>query len=206
MMAQNRMSPLTALFLGIFGVGAVAIGSSATVVLYALRIVDTKADAILAFTGQTVEGIPEFAQRLPELIESLPQLADTLVGSRTPGYVPNIEVVVKFVQDKRSGGFRPVLTITNHGEEMVSMLTVRIAALTADGAPVREWTEVVATPIALDRDMRGPLFAGETRYVVVSTRRTVLAEDRPGITGDVEISELRLWQPTGERVATASRE
>lgn len=205
MMGQNRMSPLTAFFLGIFGVGAVAIGSSASVVLYALRVVDSKADAILAIAGETVEGFPEFAQRIPELLESLPQIADTLGGLRSPGYAPNIEVDVKFVHSKRSDGYRPVLTITNTGDEMVSMLTIRIAALTEDGVPVREWTEVVATPIALDCDMRGPLFAGETRHVVVSTWRTVSAEDISALTGDVEISELRLWQPTSERVLTASR-
>ena len=62
MIGHNRMSPLTALFIGMFGVGAVGIASGAGVVLYAMRIIDTKASAIVGIAADTVQGLPDLHQ------------------------------------------------------------------------------------------------------------------------------------------------
>ncbi len=187
----TRMSPLTALFLGIFFVGAVTIGSAATVVLYGMRIVDTKASALIRFAGNTVEGLPELVQSLP------PAIGDLLHDRRAPEYAGKINVEVKLSADESSGVVRPVLTVRNAGDEVVSLLAVRVAALDANGVPVNDWTEVVATPLAIDDDWRGPLMPGATRYVVLSGSRS-LAGKAGTVTAVAEIGDVRIWEGKAE--------
>ena len=187
----SRMSPLTALFFGLFFVGAVTIGSAATVVLYGMRIIDSKASALIHFAGNTVEGLPELVQSLP------PAIGDILHDRRAPEYASRINVDVKLSADESSGTVRPVLTVKNGGDVVVSLLAVRVAALDANGVPVSDWTEVVATPVAIDDDWRGPLMPGATRYVVLSGRRS-LAGKAGMVTAVSEIGDLRVWEGTSK--------
>jgi len=198
MTVQKRMSPLTAFFLGVFGVSAVGITAVSAIVLYGMRIVDTKAANIVSFAGGTIENLPELFQSLP------PALGELLNDRRAPEYAENIDVEVQFVSDPQSGRVQPVLTITNKGSEVVSMLAVRVAALTDKALPVGEWTEVVATPIALDGDWRGPLYPGGVRYVVMSRcrRSAIVSTTGEAMVPAAEISELRLWRPESSRVAS----
>ena len=185
----GRMSPWTALFIGAFGVGAVGIAAGASVVLYGMRIAEKNVAQVLGLAEDAVEG-------LPELIESLPPgLAELLNDRRAPEYASKLNVIVKFVPDARGQGWHPALIITNEGDEVVSLLGVRVAALDAHGAPLKEWTEVVATPLAIDDDWRGPLMPHNTRYVVLSRSGGVDPDLVAGITGAFEISEVRVWQP-----------
>ena len=196
MTGHTRMSPLTALFIGIFGVGAVGIASGTMVVLYGMRIIDTKANEVLGFADNTIS---KTIDGLPALFDSLPRAVEELLSDRrAPEYAANLDVTADFVVDERSKGRRPVLTITNKGSEVVSFLAVRVAALNSRRLPIREWTEVVATPIALeDGDWRGPLFPGDTRYAVVSSSwRTVPADRAEQVITAVEISDIRIWQPS----------
>ena len=79
----------------------------------------------------------------------------------------------------------------------MSLLAVRVAALSQDSLPLREWTEVVATPIGLCNDWRGPIYPGNTRYVVLGSSWRSFPMERLGqITGAVEISDVRIWRPT----------
>lgn len=197
MNTHTRMSPLTALFLGIFGVGGVGIFAGAAVVLYTLRIIDNKASALIGFAGNTVESLPELIASLP------PAIGDVLSDRRAPDYAANLDLSVRFVANEQSEGVRPVVTVTNKGKEVVSMLAVRVAALDARKVPVREWTEVVATPIAVDDDWRGPLMPGATRHVVLSSWRSFPADKAESISAAPEISELRVWEPKN-RAAVAS--
>ena len=191
MTGQNtRMSPLTAMFLGMFGVGAVGIASGAGVVLYAMHIIDTKAATILGFAENTVEGLPALLESLP------PAVGELLNDRRAPDYAASIDVDLTFVKDQGRDVLRPVMTITNNGDEVVSLLAVRIAALDENRVPLRDWTEVVATPLAIDdNDWRGPLMPGATRYVAVSRWRSLPSGTDTVIQGAVEISEVRIWQP-----------
>ena len=192
MASPNRMSALTALVIGIFGLGAVVIASATGVALYGLQIVDSKASAILGFAGTTIEG-------LPDLIESLPPAVGELLNDRrTPEYAGNIDVEARFVPHERFDGVRPVLTITNNGSEVVSLLAVRVVALEDGKTPLEEWTEVVATPIAIDDNWRGPLMPGTTRHIPVSSWSRISAEKARDLSSAVEISEIRLWRSDDE--------
>jgi len=56
---------------------------------------------------------------------------------------------------------------------------------------------VVATPLAIDDDWRGPLMPGATRYVVLSGSRS-LAGKVGTVTAVTEIGEVRVWVGNGE--------
>lgn len=196
MTGPNRMSAMTALFLGVFGVGGVAISGLTGITLYGMRIIDRNVSVITTVVENTLSDLPRFVESLPEILEQMPRVANTLAGRRAPEYAGHIDVQLSFVKSSRVDGLRPVMTITNKGSEVVSMLVVRVAALSGDHVPIREWTEVVATPIAVDNEWRGPLFPGKTRHVVISSRRTVPESAADELLGAVEISELRLWQPS----------
>lgn len=116
---------------------------------------------------------------------------------RAPEYIENIEVDVAFRRDDRIGGLRPVMTIVNRGSEVVSLLAIRVAAMDADRIPLQEWTEIVATPLAIEGEWRGPLMPGATRNVVLSRcLRSIDPADASSVTGAVEIADVRLWKPT----------
>ena len=185
MTGPTRMSPITALFLGLFGVLAVGITSGTGIVLYGLRIANTNASSLLNLADSTIAGLPELIERLP------PALADLFDDRRAPDYAENLDVKVSFLADKRSDRIRPVMTVTNNGSSVVTMLTVRVAALNQEEVPLQEWTELVATPIALNDELRGPIFPGSTRHIVLRRgyRRTASGS---AFTGAIEISELRI--------------
>ncbi len=193
MMNQTRMSPLTAMVIGIFGTGGVAIVAVSAIVLSGMRIIDTKASAIIDLAEGTVMGLPDLLESLP------PALADLLDDRRAPAYASEIDIDVTFAPHQRRGGVRPVLTVTNNGSEVVSLLGVRIVALNKDQVPVREWTEMVATPIGLDdNDWRGPLMPGSTRYVMVSCWPTIDEDKAEGLTAVTETTNIRVWKSGGE--------
>ncbi|MCH9035291.1 MAG: hypothetical protein IID42_12455 [Planctomycetes bacterium] len=179
------MSPMTALFLGLCGVTAVGIASGTGIVLYGLRIANLNASSLLNLADSTIAGLPELIERLP------PALADLLDDRRAPDYAENLDVKVTFLADTRSDRIRPVMTVTNNGSSVVTMLTIRVAALNQEDVPLQEWTELVATPIGLNDDLRGPIFPGSTRHIVL--RRGYLRKAVGStFTGAVEISELRI--------------
>ena len=190
MNASRGMSPLTALFIGIFGVGALTIAGVSSVVLYAMRIADHRITDVLGLAENTIAGLPELIDSLP------PAIGDLLNDRRAPEYAASLDVDVTFVTDERSGRIHPVMTIANKGDEVVSMLAVRVAALKANGVPIREWTEVVATPIAIENDWRGPLMPHATRHVVLSRCSGFPVKNADAVTAVYEISEVRVWEPT----------
>ena len=185
MTGPTRMSPMTALFLGLFGVLAVGITSGAGVVLYGLRIANLNASSLLNLADSTIAGLPELIERLP------PALADLFDDRRAPDYAENLDVKVTFLADTHSDRIRPVLTVINNGSRVVTMLTIRVAALNEEDVPLQEWTELVATPIGLNDDLRGPIFPGSTRHIVLRRGylRTAVGS---AFTGAIEISELRV--------------
>lgn len=189
----SRMSPLTAVFLGIWIVGAVAIASGTAIVLYGMRVVDTNASGLLKFVDNTVDGLPDLIDSLP------PALSDMLHDRRAPEYIDQIAVSVHFNTGGRSGGLYPAVTITNNSDKVISLLGLRVAALSPSKVPVRDWGKVVATPIPLDDDAwPGPLMPGQTRHIVMSSWRTVPVDQANNITSAFEISELRVWEPDAD--------
>lgn len=192
----TRMSPLTAFFLGLFGVGGVGIACLTAVVLSGMRIIDDKAASILSIAEGTIGD-------LPRLVESIQPIMQTVLNDRrAPEYAAHVEVTADFTP-ARSGGFVPSLTIKNTGDKVISLLAIRVAALDERKVAVREWTEVVATPLALEDEWRGPIMPGATRHVVLSGRMGGDDKFPTNLVGTVEISDVRIWSPEAPAIRSA---
>ena len=186
---KARMSPWTALFIGLSMFGVVVIVAGTVLAMCGMQIVDDKASAIIRFADGVID-------ELPELIDSLPPAVERLAGRRAPEYVKELSVAVNFVSGCRSGDLCPTVTVTNNGDEVVSLLGIRVAALNSSNVPIRDWTHVVATPLVFDDcSWPGPLLPGQPRHMVLSHWRGLPAEKASQITGVFEISELRIWEP-----------
>jgi len=185
---STRMSPLTAFFLGLFGCGAIGIAAVTVIVLDGMKMADRNINNVTHLAKEVIDGLPEIEDSLP------PLLADALHDRRDPSYAANLQTKVQFVEDGRGEGLRPVLEITNKGDRVVSMLGIRVAAMNERGMPIRDWTEVVATPLALNDDWRGPLLPHETRHIVL--RRGMLRGiNSETVKGEIELCDVRVWVP-----------
>jgi hypothetical protein len=179
----NRISPLTVFFGGLFLLGGVAVAALTIVILQGMRMVESHTTTAMSLVRSGVE-------RLPELINSLPPAINSVLGDRHVEYGDRVEVSVGLAPDDR-GGVRPALIITNKGDEVVTLLAVRATALDSRGLPLREWTEVAATPIAIDHDWRGPILPRATRYLVMDEGRALPADKALNVTTVSEIADIR---------------
>lgn len=198
MVEQKRMSPFTAFFLGLFGVSGLLVAGVTVLALRGMSIADNNVTQVLGFADRTVAGLPELIERLPESVQEI------LNDRRAPEYTSNVIVESQFVSTGYKNQVVPTLTITNNGDEIISLMAVRVAALNDHNAPYCDWSEVVATPIALDdNDWPGPIFPRETRHIVLSSWCGRHSLTNLPAAGDVEIAELRVWEPKA-RVAKVS--
>jgi hypothetical protein len=178
------MSPFTAMFLSFAAVMITVIGTGAVLGLYALSIVDQKASQVLNVASNTVENLPALLQAAGPAVENL-------VGDRAAAYASKVKVEASFVTDPEKGYTRPALTITNNGDEVVTLMTVRVAALNSNGVAVADWNEVVATPIGIE-DWPGPIQPGATRHMLMNRWNRFKMSDNEAITAAVETTELRV--------------
>ncbi len=194
---RPRGGALRALVVGFFCLLTVIVVCTAGLGLYALNVVDRKATTVLDMGGSVVGALPEI---LPELQESLPPvLADALHDERRPDYRSEVDVSVRMASRDAHGRHRLVLEVENRGQEVLSMLAVRVVLVDAEETPVRSVVTYLATPLAVDHDWPGPLMPDSKRL----SGLMVFCGDE-GLTARAEITDLRLWRgPANQHVATA---
>ena len=183
----RRMSPFTAMFLGLAATVIAMIAAVACVGLYALNVIDDKADAVLDLAEGTIENAPQ-------LVSAIAPAVNELFGDRVPEYASSLTTSVTLVADPRQGTLRPAVTITNTGTEVVTMLGLRVAALNAQGVAVSDWSDAVATPLAID-NLPGPLMPKETRHIILRRWSDLKPEAGLNLNPVVELTEIRLWRP-----------
>lgn len=197
-MNGQRMSPFTALFLSIGGIVITAIIATCLLAMYGIRTADHNIATGLRAVDQLTGRIPEIVAEVRPTIDAIaPRLAEQLNFERRPDYAGKIAATATFVASEWTDRMRPSLMITNTGDETVSLLAVRVAALDAAGNAIADWTQVVATPIAVDGDWRGPLLPGSTRHVVVSDGYRLPATALRDVQALVEIADVQVWQSAG---------
>ncbi len=192
-------SLLSTIVLGGTAITITILLSASVVALYCLNIVDRKSESLFGMAHMSIASLPELADALP------PALGDLLNDQRRPDYLANVDVSVDLVPAESRGRklIRPVIEVRNEGSEMISLLSMRISVMNAEGFPVAEWNEWAATPIAADDDWRGPLMPG-------GVRRFVAHGVRVGdfVNGDhtaaFEITDLRVWDSSPKTVATTA--
>jgi hypothetical protein len=182
--------------------------SATGVVVYGMRIVDSKADNIGDLVNDTLKNLPEIRASLP------PALSDAVNDVRSPEYLKQLDIKTKLGESKelrRGNKMRRVFVdITNNGDQVVSLMTMRVMGLNGDGDAIECWSTYAATPLQLDNDWRGPLMPKETRHC---SFRHISDEDEEIMKIATEVTEIRVWKgeeagaaPAGQLAASAHKQ
>ncbi len=194
----RKRSFLSTLALGFSALLVTLAIGCASIILYGMNIADRKTENLVELVQQAVRGLPELEKSLP------PVLADVLSDRRQPDYRRSISLAARLVAE--GGTLHPVLEIKNEGQEVVSLLSMRVVVLDDKGEPVAEWTVWGATPFAADDDWRGPLLPGATRRFAVRGRRQARG-GRPlegrleALRAEAEITDIRIWKSPEVKIA-----
>lgn len=186
---------------GLFGLLITVVICATGIGVYALHVVDGKLDRTLGFVDGVITSMPEWQAALP------PLLADAASDRRDIAYRDALEIKIDSVKNRRGEGQLAVLTVHNTGDESVSYMTVNLRCSDDRGVPVEQRGVIVATPLQIEDDWRGPLLAGETRQIVIRLGRGN-EELKPAI----ELTDLRVFDPNvairraAERDAARQRE
>ncbi len=181
---RKRLSFLSITILCITAILVTALAGGFGVVAYGMRIIDGKTDSLSGMVTELVRSLPEFRQALP------PALADALQDVRRPDYLAHIDTSARVIEKSPRGYSRAVVEITNNGDEVVSLLGIRVVGINSDGDPVVEDATLGATPLQIDDEWRGPLMPGATRRIPICFwGREGIAEVHS------EITDIRVWTP-----------
>jgi hypothetical protein len=191
---RKGMSFLTALVCSVAGVAITIILSITGITIYAMSMIDEKTSNLAGLVEETVKALPAVRESLP------PALADAFNDERHPEYLQHLVISTKLLEgqgDQRWPRSRVVVEVQNNGNEVVTLLSLRLVGLDANDDPVREWHTWAATPLQLEDEWRGPLLPHETRRLAVWCRSS---EQPAKITH--EVSEVRLWIKDATKTAT----
>jgi len=176
------------------------------VLLYTVHLAGEKSERLVVLAERAVRGLPELAESLP------PVLSDMLDDHRQPDYAGKLTISAKVSPyPGRHGLARTAIEITNNGQEVVSLLSLRIILLDQNGQLVCESQAWAATPLATDGEWRGPIMPGSRRYFVARCMGMNDDDSAEGLHAEVEITELRVWNgptkaPAADEQTTTAEE
>jgi hypothetical protein len=183
----KRHTFLSSLAMGLSAVVITIIISCTVVIIYGIHFAGDRSEKLVSLVGTAIAELPDLREALP------PALADVLDDRRDPGYVGDLEIsAVTALTPDQHRTVRTKVEVVNKGDEIVSLLCLRIVVFGPNGRILSESNEWAATPIAADHDWRGPLMPGSHRYFVSSrcAAPVFLADE---LRTEVEITDLRLW-------------
>lgn len=191
---------------------SVAMGFSAVVItvavcctavlLYTVHLAGEKSERLVTLVEGAVRGLPEFEKALP------PALSDILNDRRQPDYASQLAISAKVTPRPGRHSFaRTAVEITNNGQEVVSLLSLRVTLLDDSGQLRCESQTWAATPLATDGELRGPIMPGSRRYFL--TQAMCDSDSVESLHAEVEITELRIWNgptkaPTADTPTTTA--
>ncbi|HPF38139.1 MAG TPA: hypothetical protein P5081_09275 [Phycisphaerae bacterium] len=187
---RKRLGFLSILAISVAGVVMTIIVCVSALAFRGLAIVDRKADTLTGLATDLVKALPEYREALP------PALADAIDDERRPEYLEDLAISARIVEADSNGRTRGIVEVTNKGDEIVSLLSLRVVGLDKGEEPVWEHSTWAATPIQIDHDWRGPLMPGSTRRIPIQMRRSERAA-----TMSCEVTDVRVWK--GARSADA---
>ena len=163
------------------------------VVLYGMRIFDHKTGSLVEVAQETIRSLPELQRNLP------PVLADALSDERRPDYIKKLEVSASLNgESDRHGRLRPTVVVKNTGDELVSLISLRVVILDADGHALTSANLWAASPMAVDDpNWCGPLQPGATRTLTPFVYIGRMEDGRRDKAAKVEceITDVRVWKP-----------
>jgi len=183
--SKRRMSVFTAIVLGISAIVITCVVSASSIAVYGMYIIDQKTDTLVGAVQTLVEELPALHAALP------PTLADAIRDERRPDYRDQLRIKVDVQPHPEHSRYTTTsISVVNEGDEVVSLLALRVVALDEKGRPRSATTEYVATPLAIDNDWRGPLLPGSTRQTTTTHYGSHQVD-----AVEYEVTELRLWLP-----------
>jgi hypothetical protein len=157
------------------------------VLLYTVHLASDKSERVITLAQSAIRGLPELAHSLP------PALADMLDDHRRPDYCKELTISAKATSQPDSHGrVRTTIEVVNNGQEVVSLLSLRILILDEQNQLLCESQEWAATPFAADNGWRGPIMPGSRRHFVCY-RGAWTSHPAGDLNTEVEITELRVW-------------
>ena len=191
---RKRLGFLSIAAISLSGVVMTVIVCASALAFRGLSIVDRKADTLTDLATNLIKSLPEYREALP------PALADAIDDERRPDYLDKLTIEARLVETNSHGHSRGILEVTNKGDEIVSMLSIRVVGLDRADEPVWERSTWAATPIQIEDEWRGPLMPGATRRIPVRTWREGRASSLSG-----EVTDVRVWKGPGSTTLTAAR-
>lgn len=183
----------SALVMGLALIIITLIISGTVLIIYGMHFAGEKSEKIMALVEEAVQGMPMLQKSLP------PVFADMLTDRRQPEYSAQLEITAKTAPEQ-DGRLRTSISVVNKGEEVVSLLSMRIVVLDSQGQVLAESNEWAATPFAAEDDWPGPLMPGSHRYLTCTERSALTASGE--LKTQVEISDVRLWSGRKDVPAT----
>jgi hypothetical protein len=183
----NKGGFFSALAKGLFGTIMVTVICGTTLGLYGLHIANSNAALVLdnagELIGRALAVAPEWQEAMP------PAIQDALRDRRAPEYRDQVEVSGQLVADAR-GATRIMVEVSNRGDEMLSMLPLRVVVEDGDGVPVYRRELYAVTPLLLCDEWPGPMMpqSGPRKFTLFIHRNDVPADARV----TVEMTELRV--------------
>jgi hypothetical protein len=179
---------LSALAMGFSAVLITLIISSTAVVIFGIHFAGDKSELLISLAEDAVRGLPELQKNLP------PILADVLDDRREPEYCKQLEITTNttYLQE-RHGMLRTAIQVVNNGQEVVSLLSLRVVVLNEDSEILAESNEWAATPFAAEDEWRGPLMPGSSRRFIAYHGRTSPFSYIDDLKTEVEITDIRIW-------------
>lgn len=191
----KRHTFLSALALGLSAVAISFIVSLTTVLIYGIHFAGEKSEKVVSLVETAVQGLPQLQESLP------PILADVLNDRRQPDYCAQLEVSAKTSSEVQNHGrLRTEITVTNKGQEVISLLSMRVVVRDSFGSILAESNQWAATPFAADQDWRGPLMPGASRHFAFSRGGTCSGSSADELTTEVEVTDIRIWNGQTEKM------
>ena len=187
----KRHTFLSALVGGICGLAITIVLCATAVTIYGMHFVGDKSEKIVtSLIEDAIQGLPVLQKSLP------PVLGDLLNDRRQPGYCDQLDITAKTtVQRDRDDHerMRTEVQVVNNGQEVITLLSLRIIVLDSHDEILTESNEWAATPIAADEDWRGPIMPGSHRRFIVSHNRRAPDFIPEDLKTEVEITDVRIW-------------
>jgi len=183
----KRHTFLSALAMGISAIIIAFIVSCTVVIIYGMNFAGDKSEELVTLAEEAIRGLPKLQESLP------PVLADMLNDRRQPDYSTQLTITPSTtLLPNDNGTVNTTIEVVNNGKEVVSLLSLRVVVLTSRNEIITESNEWAATPIAAEKDWRGPLMPGSRRYFVTSQKGLpVFSADE--LKTEVEITDIRIW-------------
>lgn len=181
---NKRGGFFTALVQGFFGFLIVGTICAALLGVYGLWVFDKKSGQVFTVAKDLANNLEDWDEVLP------PAVSDALHSVRAPQYRNQLAVTATVVPaslgtpptDVSADGDaaaaapfgRVLVEIRNNGDQTLSLLTLLVTVLDAEGVPVEQTVSAAATPLTFDVAdgpdrfiWRGPLLPGNTRRYVL---------------------------------------